>query len=67
MDLDPRVYEALACPNCHAPFAIDPDSDEFVCTGPGCGLIFPFRDGFPHLLIDEARQPGADERVGDHG
>jgi uncharacterized protein len=33
-----------------------------VCTGADCGLAYPVRDDIPVLLIDEARQPGADKQ-----
>ncbi|MDO5498803.1 MAG: Trm112 family protein [Propionibacteriaceae bacterium] len=55
IDLDPAVLDLLACPNCHAAFAVDPDRAELVCTGTGCGLAFPVKDNIPILLIDEAR------------
>lgn len=57
IDLDPDVLELLACPNCHSPFAVDPERAELVCTGPGCGLVFPvIEDRIPVLLVDEARR-----------
>ena len=56
IDLDPDVLEVLACPNCHAAFAVDPERSELVCTGPGCGLSFPVEGRIPVLLLDEARQ-----------
>lgn len=55
IDLDPRVLEVLACPNCHASFAVDAERSELVCTGTGCGVTFPVEGGIPVLLIDEAR------------
>lgn len=56
MELDTEVLDLLACPNCHASFAVDPDRSELVCTGPDCGLAFPVVDGIPILLVDEARR-----------
>lgn len=55
IDLDPEILDLLACPNCHASFAIDADRSELVCTGPGCGLAFPVEGRMPVLLLDEAR------------
>jgi uncharacterized protein YbaR (Trm112 family) len=57
VDLDPALLDVLACPNCHAPLAVDHDKNELVCTGNGCGLAYPVRDGIPVLLVDEARNP----------
>lgn len=53
--LAPELLEILACPNCHATFAYDPEREELVCTDPACGLAYPIVDGIPILLIDEAR------------
>lgn len=60
-DLDPDVLEVLACPNCHAPFAVDPERSELVCTGTGCGLLFPVEGRIPILLVDEARRPRTED------
>lgn len=54
--LSPELLEILACPNCHATFAYDPERNELVCTDPECGLAYPVAEGIPILLIDEARQ-----------
>lgn len=51
------LLEILACPECHAPLRPDEDARELVCTGDGCGLAYPVRDGIPVLLVDEARRP----------
>lgn len=57
MKLEPWLREILACPQCHAPLRDDEEAAELVCTGSGCGLAYPVRDGIPVLLIDEARGP----------
>ena len=57
MQLDPRLMEILACPNCHAPLRADDEAEELVCTSTTCGLAYPVRDDIPVLLIDEARRP----------
>ncbi|HEX4700146.1 MAG TPA: Trm112 family protein [Actinomycetes bacterium] len=57
MQLDPRLMEILACPNCHSTLRADDAAAELVCTSETCGLAYPVRDGIPVLLIDEARRP----------
>ncbi len=57
MQLDPRLLEILACPQCHAPLRADDAASELVCTSDTCGLAYPVRDDIPVLLIDEARRP----------
>lgn len=57
MNLAPWLLEILACPNCRSPLRADDAADELVCTGEGCGLIYPVRDDIPVLLVDEARKP----------
>ncbi|MGP3953819.1 Trm112 family protein [Streptomyces sp. 7N604] len=60
MPLEAGLLEILACPACHAPLretSADSAADELVCTGAGCGLAYPIRDGIPVLLVDEARRP----------
>lgn len=59
MNIDDWLFEILACPACHARLRADQEHDELVCTGEGCGLIYPVRDDIPVLLVDEARRPGA--------
>lgn len=58
MQLDPRLLEILACPQCHAPLRADDAAAELVCTSDTCGLAYPVRDDIPVLLVDEARRPG---------
>ena len=58
MQLDPKLLEILACPQCHAPLRVDDAAQELVCTFDACGLAYPVRDDIPVLLIDEARKPG---------
>lgn len=56
--LSPHFLDVAACPACRAKLAIDYGADSLVCTRPGCGLVYPIRDGIPILLIDEATRPG---------
>ena len=58
MNLDPKLLEILACPNCRSELRVDDVASELVCTG--CGYAYPVRDDIPVLLIDEARKPDAD-------
>lgn len=55
MNLDPRLLEILACPNCHGPLHDEP-AGELVCTGT-CRFAYPVRDDIPVLLVEEARRP----------
>ena len=58
MSLDPQLLEILACPDTHhAPLEFDAAAQTLTCTE--CKRIFEVRDGFPVLLLDEARN-GAD-------
>ncbi|WKX70688.1 Trm112 family protein [Streptomyces sp. XD-27] len=62
MPLEAGLLQILACPACHAPLREEPapeaeETSELVCTGQGCGLAYPVRDGIPVLLVDEARRP----------
>jgi hypothetical protein len=45
----------LVCPKCRAP--VTQQDDTLRCTAPGCGLIYPIRDGIPVMLVEEARPP----------
>jgi len=55
VNLDPKLLEILACPNCRSELRVDDAASELVCTG--CGYAYPVRDDIPVLLIDEARKP----------
>jgi hypothetical protein len=59
VNIDDWLLDILACPACHAPLRPDHESNELICTGEGCGLVYPVRDDIPVLLVDEARRPGA--------
>jgi uncharacterized protein len=60
VQLDPRLLEILACPQCRSALQVDDEAQELVCTSQDCGLAYPVRDDIPVLLIDEARRPGAE-------
>lgn len=51
---DPRMLEALVCPQTQAPLTYDAQSQELISRA--AHLAFPIRAGIPVMLIDEARQ-----------
>ena len=53
-DFDPRMVEALVCPQTHAPLAYDAERQELISRA--AGLAFPIRGGIPVMLVDEARK-----------
>ena len=53
--IDKELLEILACPACKAP--VREEGERLVCTGPGCGLRYPVKDGIPVMLVEEAEKP----------
>jgi hypothetical protein len=51
---DPRMLEALVCPQTRAPLAYDAARQELVSRA--AHLAYPIRDGIPVMLVEEARQ-----------
>lgn len=59
MALDSTLLDILVCPaEHHAPLRYDESAETLTCSE--CGRIFEIRDGVPVLLLEEARQPGAE-------
>ena len=58
-DIDPRLLEVLVCPQSRKPLKYDRDKRELVSEE--ARLAYPVRDGVPIMLLDEARELGADE------
>lgn len=58
-DIDPRLLEVLVCPQSRKPLKYDRERQELVSEN--ARLAYPVRDGVPIMLIDEARELGADE------
>lgn len=51
---DPRMVEALVCPQTHGVLTYDAERPELVSKS--AGLAYPIRGGIPVMLADEARQ-----------
>jgi uncharacterized protein len=58
-DIDPKLLEVLVCPQTRTQLRYDKERQELVSAA--ARLAFPVRDGVPILLIDEARELGANE------
>lgn len=50
---DPKMLEALVCPETRNPLKYDAEKQELVSVN--AGLAFPIRGGIPVMLVDEAR------------
>ncbi|MDC0737928.1 Trm112 family protein [Cognatishimia sp. SS12] len=50
---DPKMLEAMTCPQCHGLLQYDAEKQELISRG--ANLAFPIRNGIPIMLIDEAR------------
>jgi uncharacterized protein YbaR (Trm112 family) len=58
--LDPQLLDILACPDTHhTPLEYDEQAQTLTCTQ--CGRVFEVRDDIPILLLDEARNPKAQD------
>ncbi|MEJ6479719.1 MAG: Trm112 family protein [Octadecabacter sp.] len=51
---DPKMLEALVCPQTHGPLKYDAEKQELVSKS--AHLAYPIRGGIPVMLVDEARQ-----------
>lgn len=52
-EFDPRMVEALTCPQTQGRLDYDAEAQELISRA--AGLAFPIRSGIPVMLIDEAR------------
>ncbi|WP_044044336.1 Trm112 family protein [Octadecabacter antarcticus] len=50
---DPKMLEALVCPQCQGRLTYDAAAQEL--TSKAAHLAYPIRGGIPVLLVDEAR------------
>ncbi|HVG48218.1 MAG TPA: Trm112 family protein [Rubellimicrobium sp.] len=53
MGFDPRMLEALVCPQTHGVLLYDAGRQELVSRA--AHLAYPIRDGIPIMLASEAR------------
>ena len=53
-EFDPRMVEALVCPQTQGPLSYDAERQELVSRA--AGLAYPIRGGIPVMLVDEARR-----------
>jgi len=58
-EVDPKLLEVLVCPQTRTPLRYDRQRQELISER--ARLAYPVRDGVPIMLIDEARELGADE------
>ncbi|MEZ6024462.1 MAG: Trm112 family protein [Hyphomonadaceae bacterium] len=58
-EVDPKLLEVLVCPQTRTPLRYDRERQELISEA--ARLAYPVRDGVPIMLIDEARELGADE------
>lgn len=53
-EFDPRMLEALVCPQTHGVLSYDAERQELVSRA--AHLAYPIRGGIPIMLADEARE-----------
>ena len=58
-EVDPKLLEVLVCPQTRKSLRYDKQRQELISDA--ARLAYPVRDGVPIMLIDEARELGADE------
>jgi hypothetical protein len=56
---DPKILEVLVCPQTRTPLRYDRERQELISDA--ARLAYPVRDGVPIMLVDEARELGADK------
>ncbi len=54
MTFDPKMLEALVCPQTQERLRYDAEKQELVSDA--AKLAFPIRNGIPVMLVDEARE-----------
>lgn len=59
MMIDKQLLNILVCPVTKAPLQVDREKEELISTA--AKLAYPFKDGIPVMLEDEARALTQDE------
>lgn len=62
--MDTRLLDILVCPNCKGPLQYDKRAQELICNPDR--LAYPIRDDIPIMLVDQAREIGAGDTVGNN-
>ena len=57
--MDKRLLDILVCPLCKSQLHLATNKHELICKADR--LAYPIRDDVPVMLVDEARNLGADE------
>ncbi len=52
MELDAKLLDILACPQCKGDLEYRKEEPALICHQ--CKLKYPIRDGFPVMLVEEA-------------
>ncbi|MGV6839291.1 MAG: Trm112 family protein [Planktomarina sp.] len=53
-DFDPKMLEALICPQTGGPLTYDAKAQELISKS--AHLAYPIRDGIPIMLVSQARE-----------
>lgn len=61
MELDQKLLDILACPQCKGNLDITEKKDGLICSN--CQLLYPIKDGIPVMLIEEAENISAKNSV----
>ncbi|MDH5228702.1 MAG: Trm112 family protein [Gammaproteobacteria bacterium] len=59
--MDHKLLDILVCPICKGELVYKKDANELICKLDR--LAYPIRDDIPVMLVDEARELGAEEEV----
>ncbi len=54
MELDQKLLDILACPQCKGSLNLAQDKTGLTCEA--CQLRYPIKDGIPVMLVEEAQK-----------
>ncbi|MBU3914826.1 Trm112 family protein [bacterium] len=54
MELDQKLLDILACPQCKESLSLTQDNTGLICET--CELRYPIKDGIPVMLSEEAQK-----------